>query len=225
MTTVAAERGGFLPRGRERLPDCGSTGRAGQLICLDCGERRALRPRRRSRRPHPAAIALVAIVVTAGASVGLVIDGVNDGRPRAEAGAAEAPTAVTAPAVDRARAQATKRRGEELTRRTLAEASGAWPAGRSGYTVVLVNTADRAGAERLARSLSQAGEDAGVIASDKHPNLGAGLFLVYVGAYDNQVTATAAAARLGESHKGAYPQFIQGQAAPNTGRPAAPQSP
>jgi hypothetical protein len=223
---AVAERSGFLSRGRDRCSTCGSTGRAGQLICLTCGERMALRPRGGARRLRPAAIAGAAIVVTAGAAVGVVIDGVG-GRDQPRAASLSRPAAVApSPALDRAHAQATKRRGEERTRRALAEAAGGWPASRSGYTVVLVNTGDRGGAERFAASVSGGGENAGVISGDAHPNLAAGLFLVYVGTYDDQAGAAAAAARLGESYPGAYAEFVEaGARGSNSGRPAAPQSP
>jgi sporulation related protein len=205
--TAVAERGRLAPREMERCSACGAGGPSGQLICLDCGEPMALRPRRRGPRLRPATAALVATVLTAGVAVGLAIDGVNDGGRPAEPAARARPGAAPPPDIDR-RAQATKRR-EERKRRALAEAAGAWPASRSGYTVVVANTGDRGSAERFARSLTSAGENAGVIASDEHPNLGEDLFLVYVGSYDGQVSAAAAAARLGESHPGAYPQFVQ----------------
>jgi hypothetical protein len=220
VTAATAERGGFLPRGRERCPDCGSTGRDGQLICLDCGARRALRPQRRSRRPHPAIVALVAIVVVGGAAVGLVIAGMDDGKPNP--GATPAASAPSPGASEKANADAARLRREARARRAAA-AGGAWPAGRGGYTVVLANMGDRASAEQLAKTVTDGGERAGVIAADEHPNLGGGLFLVYSGRYDDEAAATQAAARLGAAHQGAYPQFIQSGS--STDRPAASQSP
>jgi hypothetical protein len=224
--STVAERGDFLSRGRERCSSCGSTGRAGQLICLTCGERMALRPRGGAPRLRPAVVAGAAIVVTAGAAVGMVIEGVG-GRDQPRAASLSPPAAVAAsPTLDRARVQAAKRRGEERTRRALAEAADTWPAGRSGYTVVLLNTGDRAAARRFARSVSGGGENAGVITGRDHPNLAGGLFLVYAGTYKDQAGAAGAAARLGESYPGAYAEFVQaGSKGSSSGRPAPPQSP
>ena len=72
-----------------------------------------------------------------------------------------------------------------------------------------MNTGDRLAAERFARTVSGGGEDAGVLAGADHPNLAAGLFLVYAGTYHDQARAIGAAARLGESYPGAYAEFVE----------------
>jgi hypothetical protein len=221
---AVAERGAYRPRRRERCASCGAPGRFGQLICLGCGERMALRPRGGpSRRPVLAAgVTLLAIVA---AAVVMIVEGV--GRDPAPAtGGTESPAALDRAAAERTAAEArARKRAERARRERLAAAAGAWPAGRDGYTVVLSNTGDRGSAEAFARTVSDGGVKAGVIESDRHANLGSDLFLVFAGVYGDEAKAAAAAARLAESYPGAYPQYVEAARGASSGRPAPQQSP
>jgi len=73
----------------------------------------------------------------------------------------------------------------------------AWPAGRSGFTVVLESipaTSGRAAALAKARAALRAGlEDVGVLDSSQYPSLHAGYYVVFSGIYASNVDATSAA--------------------------------
>jgi len=218
---AVAERSTYRLRKRELCSSCGASGRFGQLICLGCGERMALRHRSPSRRPFIVAAAVIA--VTGAAALAMVIEGI--GRDEAPAGSAAQPAVTPDPQVtEREAAEAGRRRSAARARRATL-AAGGWPATQSAFTVVLLNTGDRASAERFARTVSAAGDDAGVIKSDDHPGLGTGLFIVFAGTYDDEAEAGAAAARLGESYSGAYTQFVEAPKAASSGEPARPPSP
>lgn len=230
-------RGSGPPRRREQCQACGASARRGQLICLTCGERMALE---RSTPPswRPAAVAATAMVLTAGIALGFVISAVSGGGERQSAAAApgqrDGPTsaakptpaarskpAATPPALVRARAERARRASRERARRTLAEAAGGWPAGRSGYTVLLVST-DQESAERFAAEVKAAGFDAGVLSAAKHPNLGGTLWTVFSGVFETQPEAVAAATRIRQSYPRAYVQFVEAPTASSTAPPAQP---
>lgn len=208
MNAVAGQAP-YRPRRRERCESCGAPGRFGQLICLGCGERMALEPRGGpSRTPFLVVAALM--VATGAVALLMVVEGIGTREGTLSASETQTPTAAESPSLDRAAAQSGKRRTEERARRAiLAAAGGAWPAGQAGYTVVLANTGDLASAESFASTVSNAGDDAGVIVSEDHPNLGAGLFVVFAGVYSTEQEAGMAAARLGESYSGAYTQYVE----------------
>jgi hypothetical protein len=212
------------PRRRERCSSCGTAGRFGQLICLGCGERMALKPRGGPNRRPVLAVAAILVAVGAAAAV-MIVEGVDGGAPAATP--IERPAAIDRAAVARAEARARElRRAERRARRArLAAAAGAWPAGRDGYTVVLSNTGDRGSAEAFARTVSDGGVKAGVIDANEHANLGSDLFLVFAGVYGDEAKAAATAARLAETYPGAYPQYVQAATGASSGRPAQQRSP
>jgi hypothetical protein len=87
--------------------------------------------------------------------------------------------------------------------------AGDWPAGREGWTVVLVNTDTEASARSYAQSVEESGVEAGVLSAAEHPNLGGDLWLVFSGVYDDQLEAGNAAAELQAQFGAAYPQLVQ----------------
>ena len=208
MSAVAERAAPTRPRRRECCPACGTPGRFGQLICLGCGERMALSPRGApSRRPFLIVAGLM--IATGIAALVMVIEGIgtrDDTRP-----VSDTRTAAEERALDRAAERADRRRRIEARarRQRLAAAAGTWPAQRSAFTVVLANTGDRGSASTFAKTVTNAGDDAGVIASNNHPNLGSNLFMVFSGLYESESEAALAAARLGESYQGAYPQYVE----------------
>jgi SPOR domain len=195
------------PRPRERCPACGIPSARGQLICLSCGNRLALQRKPSSWRvagPLIAAMAIVALATTV-----LVIEGLGG----EEAGTRDAPEHAAprpdpAPVLARRRAEAAERASREKARRALAGRRAVWPAGRSGYTVVLVNAGDRQSAARTAADLRAQGVDAGVLSSDEHPILGTNMQLVYSGVYETQAEASAALAELSARFPGAFVRFV-----------------
>ena len=90
-----------------------------------------------------------------------------------------------------------------------------WAEGEDAYTVVILASEDQRSARAFAQSAVKAGTPAGVLRADDYPSLSAstGFFIVFVGTHPNQVSADRAAARLGRSFAGAYPQFVDGSKA------------
>jgi sporulation related protein len=198
-------------RRRERCPSCEIPAQRGQLICLSCGTRMALdRGGRGDRRAVVVASAVMALVAVV--SLALVVDGLSGGEERRVASAS--PAERTEPA-RRAKAsapisdEALVREHAARARRQLAMSAGDWPAGREGWTVVLVNTGDEESARSYAQSVEESGVEAGVLSAAEHPNLGSDLWIVFSGVYDDQLEAGNAAAELQTKFGAAYPQFVQ----------------
>lgn len=80
---------------------------------------------------------------------------------------------------------------------------GTWPAGRSGWTVVLLSSRDRARADARAQELVDAGTEAGVLDSDDFSSLRGGYHVVFSGRYGSSSSAEAALAALPDAD-GAY---------------------
>ena len=109
---------------------------------------------------------------------------------------------------------------EERAREQAEEPAGpggvrSWAEGEDAYTVVILASEDQRSARAFAQSAVKAGTPAGVLRADDYPSLSAstGFFIVFVGTHPNQVSADRAAARLGRSFAGAYPQFVNGSKA------------
>ena len=81
---------------------------------------------------------------------------------------------------------------------------GTWPSGRSAFTVVLLSSPTRAGANRRARTLSGSGTDVGVLDSDDFSSLNGGYFVVFSGQYDTRDAAEDALTGLSADAPGAY---------------------
>ena len=83
-----------------------------------------------------------------------------------------------------------------------------WPEGLTAHTVVLVTTADRAAAFRVAKAAQSSGLEAGLLPSDPY-DLGTGLWLVYSGRFTTTEGAQRQARDLAARYPGAYAQLIQ----------------
>jgi hypothetical protein len=85
-----------------------------------------------------------------------------------------------------------------------------WPAGKSGYTLVLESIPQshgRAAAVARARQAKQRGvKDVGVLPSSQYSSLHPGYFVVFAGIYGSQAEASAA---LGTVHARGYPDAYQ----------------
>lgn len=229
-------RGSSSPRGRDRCQSCGASGRRGQLICLVCGERMALE-KRSAPSWRPAVAAAAAMVLTAGIALGFVISAASGGDERQTASAAPSredpgarsakpapasrPAPAPQPALVRARVERGHRQSKERARRALAESAGGWPAGRSGYTVLLMSS-DEESARAFATGVKEAGFEAGVLSAAEHPNLGGTLFTVFSGVYETQAEAATAAAGLRQAYPRGYVQFVEAPTASSGAPPAQP---
>ncbi len=159
-----------------------------------------------------ALVSLISIVFIAQALIG----GGGDSREAAPAAAARTPAAAPTPPSG---PDAIQRTAQRRARDQLAAAASAWPAAKAGWTVVLLGSADRTIAENYARSLQDAGVDAGVISPTERPDLGT-LWLVFSGVRPDQAGALTDAANLRGRYPGAYARYIP--TAPSGGAPAQP---
>lgn len=205
-------------RRRERCPECGAFSERRQLVCLGCGERLALEQKQPPGRPvlaAAAALALVSLISLAFIAQALTGGGSESRRPAAAA-AVRAPGAAPTPPSG---PDAVQRTAQRRARDQLAAAASAWPAAKAGWTVVLLGAGDRDSAENYARTLQDAGVDAGVISPTERPDLGT-LWLVFSGVHPDQAGALLDAANLRARYPGAYTRYIP--TAPSGGAPALP---
>jgi septal ring-binding cell division protein DamX len=85
-----------------------------------------------------------------------------------------------------------------------------WPRDLEGFTVVLLSSEDRPSAVAFAKSAAETrSERIGVIRSNDFETLPTDFFVVFAGTYPNRAKADAAAARLGRSFPGAFPQIVR----------------
>jgi predicted nucleic acid-binding Zn ribbon protein len=187
-------------------PRCGEPAERGQLVCLECGSRIALKQEGRERRSleHlPAVVLLLCVVVIGAVALGFALSELTDDSDHdAERTAQPTPSP---PKADAGTPQTeTSAAPQQPSRSLLLE----WPAGVSAYTVVLVTTGDRPAARRVAREAAQSGVEAGLLRSDDY-DLGTGLWIVFAGRFDTQASAERQAGNLGERYPGAYATLVK----------------
>jgi hypothetical protein len=202
-------------------PACGTSAEPGQLVCINCGWRLALRDSARYAGPPrnaiPVIALLLAVVVIGAGAFGFALseitsdDGGGSGNDQAAASTPPAPTAGGGgsqaggsgdPGTD------TSAAGEpqHKSRSVLLE----WPPGVTAYTVVLVTSSDKPAAHRVALEASKSGIEAGMLDSDEY-DLGTGLWIVYAGRFDSQSGAAKQASNLAGRYPGAYVQRVRPQ--------------
>jgi cell division septation protein DedD len=187
-------------------PDCGAGLATDQDWCLECGAPVKVRIRAAPDWRVPVAIvagviavaaaglvfALVALSNTADRSVVIV--------PAATSAPAAAKTAPAASAQTTTAAPPTKTTAPPTT--TIAS----WPAGVTGYTVVLGVVPAQAAATASASKLAAGGIPAGVLDSSDYSSMRPGDWIVFSGTYTTRSQAAAAAAGLkAKGQTGAYP--------------------
>jgi cell division septation protein DedD len=211
-------------------PACGAPTAPGQLMCLECGSRLALDYRRPPSWRLPAAIVAV-IVLLAGAGVALVLAKASGDAGKTTAAAptqpvagaapadtppsaaqpAPAPTAsTTAPAASGGAATTPPAATGTTPAPAPAPAAG-WPAGKSGFTVVLASLPGKAAADDKLKAAQAAGiSGASVLHSDDFPTLRPGYWVVFDGQYDTigEATQQAGQDRGKGDFKDAYPRFV-----------------
>lgn len=211
------------PGGRE-CPHCGTPASPGQEYCLECGGRvgapaaglgrlSAAWGNRFGRYPRtwvwPALLALVVAASGAAAAILLGDAGAGNGPAVAtEGGPPHLPTAapqtatVVLPSVPSGTPEgppSTPTAPPPATKAPAAPAGlTAWPANRSGYTVVLVSIPTAAGrslAIARARAAARAGlPQVGILDSGKYSSLHPGYYVVFSGIYSTSAEATQAQA-------------------------------
>jgi cell division septation protein DedD len=203
-----------------RCPNCGEPAKADQLVCLRCGGRMALDYRRPPGWKLPAAIvagvALVAVVafgfglreITHNARTEVADAGPAAPPPKKKPAAAkkQQPTAPKKKAA--AQKPARKKPAVQKATRRAARPAGTWPAGKRGFTLILVSVDNRASAQSTARSIRGSGVPAGYLRSNDYRSLQKGFWYVYTGVYKTRAKAEKAVAKLGRGYPGAYVQLV-----------------
>jgi predicted nucleic acid-binding Zn ribbon protein len=180
-------------------PNCGAPAERGQLVCVECGQRLALKEERGDRRTLdnlPAVAVLLAVVVLGAGAFGFALSELTDdsGNDSAAANRPDTPPAAAPPQTETDTGAAQQPSHSLLL---------TWPEGVTAYTVVLVSSSDRPAARRVAREAAQSGLEAGLLRSDDY-DLGEGLWIVFAGRFDNQESAERQAGNLAERYPGAY---------------------
>jgi predicted nucleic acid-binding Zn ribbon protein len=182
-------------------PNCGAPAERGQLVCVNCGKRLALKEERGERRFDnlPAVVVLLAVVVLGAGAFGFALRELTDNSGNDSAAAKGSASAPTAP-----QTETDTGAGQQPTHSLLLT----WPKGVTAYTVVLVTSSDRPAANRVAREAAQSGLEAGLLRSDDY-DLGTGLWIVFAGRFDTRASAESQAANLAARYPGAYATIVK----------------
>jgi hypothetical protein len=177
-------------------PRCGTLLAAGQEYCLECGLRapgpgRLGRVPEEGRRAWPGALALLLVALAGGgAAIALTWD------------EAEPPRVLTLTGGS-ATAPAPPARPGQLT---------AWPAGRDGWTIVLVSLPKTAGREpalaRAAQARARGLSQVGILDSSQVASLHPGYWIVFAGVYETEPEATSALQKARAVFRTARPQRV-----------------
>src|SRR5215217_1283247 len=188
-------------------PRCGEPAEPGQLVCLECGGRIALREesgKGRSLDNVPAVALLLCVVVIGAAAVGFALSELtsdsNNNSDAAERTAQRSPGAHNGSPQTETETNASQQPSQSLLLQ--------WPKGLTAYTVVLVTSSDRPAARRVAREAAQSGLEAGLLRSDDY-DLGTNLWIVFAGRFDTQESAQRQADNLAERYPGAYATLVK----------------
>lgn len=186
-------------------PHCSARIAADQQWCLECGT--AVRVRIRPAPDWRAPVAIVAGVVAlvaAGLIVALIAlsntadRSVSTVTATAPAPAAAAP-APTTPAPTTAPAE------KPATAITPTTTLASWPAGVTGYTVVLGVDPSKASATTSATKIAASGIPAGILNSSDYSSMRPGDWIVFSGTYSTRAQADAAATHVqAKGQPGAY---------------------
>ena len=185
-------------------PRCGEPAEPGQLVCLECGTRIALKEEggeRRSLDRLPAVALLLCVVVIGAAAFGFALSELTDdsGGDSSAAGQSSGPSPSAGAGSPQTETETETGDSQPPSRSLLLE----WPKDLTGYTVVLVTSGDRPAARRVAVEAAKTGLEAGLLRSDDY-DLGTNLWIVFAGRFDNQESAERQAGNLGERYPGAY---------------------
>jgi hypothetical protein len=188
-------------------PRCGHPAEPGQLVCLECGSRIALKEEggeRRSLDRLPAVALLLCVVVIGAAALGFALSELTDDSG-GDSSAADR-TSEPRPSAGTGAPQTETETGEaqQPSKSLLMK----WPKDLTAYTVVIVSSGDRPAAKRVAEEAAKSGLEAGMLRSDNF-DLGTNLWIVFAGRFDNQQSAESQAGNLAERYPGAYATLVK----------------
>src|SRR3954454_1652511 len=206
-------------------PNCGAPADAGQLMCLECGNRLALDYQRPPSWRLPAAIVGI-VLLLAGIGVAIALAAVtNDARKTTAAAPATQPAAAPPPSAPADTPPTTSQATpapttspttpapatDTATTPAPAPAPSGWPPGKSAFTVVLASMPTKAAADdKLAKAKAAGISAAAILHSDDFPTLNPGYWVVFDGQYGSidQAKGQAAADRGKGEFSDAYPRFV-----------------
>lgn len=190
-------------------PHCSTPAHAGQLVCLECGERLALGGATVSPgRRLPLIVAASVIALLGAVAFGFALSELTSDEGDGAALARPAATTAAATATERPSAGVAGVRQEGGRADGGSPALAAWPEGEEAYTVVLVTSSDEPAARAVAQEAAGAGLEAGLLDSDEYAELGTGLWIVFAGRFPDSAAAEREAATLGARYEGAYAQQV-----------------
>lgn len=201
------------PAAGRDCPRCATPLAAEQEWCLGCGAAVGTRIAPRPSWKAPAAIVTAIVFLVAGALTVAFLE-LSDDADRAARAPAPAPVAAvpstasptpTAAASPSPAASPTPAASPSPDTTKVAS----WPAGTEAWTVVLLSTTSRSGAEKRAKELGAAGTSVGLLDSDDFSSLRGGYWVVFSGQYETVEEARTAAAGLGAQAAGAYARLVK----------------
>jgi hypothetical protein len=171
---------------------CGAALADDQEWCIECGAARTLIHRAPDWRIP--LLVLGTVIVLAAAVFAIVLINLSH---------TTGPTGPTPPTAAARGASATPT-GKSSAATTGSRAFAPWPAGLSGWTVVLSAAAGQDAADTTATQLSAGGLKVGVLDAATHPAMRSADWMVYLDRYPDEAQAQAAATHLiAEGHTGA----------------------
>ena len=187
----------------QRCPRCGAPLAAGQEWCLNCGAAVATRVASAPGWRLPFAIAGVILAIAA-VAIAIAIVQLADDTDQVAQNQPPAPTATPAPTVAAEPSITPAPTLPEASGETTPEptatsepAAGAgedaaeWPAGKSGWTVVLASDPSESDARQKAKDFAADGiAGVGVLDSDDFSSLNGGFWVVFAGRYQSQSKAS-----------------------------------
>jgi septal ring-binding cell division protein DamX len=202
------------PATEKRCPRCGAGMTGRQEWCLSCGTAVGTRVAAAPGWRAPFAIAGVILALAAIAVAIAIVQLADDTGQVTQNAAATPPPATPAPAPTitpestTIAPEATPEVTPEPTPASGAKADAKWPAGESGWTVVLASDSSESDAHDKADKFASDGiAGVGVLDSDDFTSLKPGFFVVFAGRYDSQ--AEAADALDGIDAKDAYIRRVE----------------
>ena len=190
-------------------PRCGEPAEPGQLVCLECGGRIALKQEepdeRRSLNRLPAVALLLCVVVIGAAAFGFALSELTDGD--GDSSAADR-TSEPKPAAEKGGPQTETETDTGEAQQPTTSLLLEWPKDLTAYTVVIVTSGDHPAAKRVAEEAAKTGLEAGLLRSDDF-DLGTNLWIVFAGRFDTQKSAERQAANLDERYPGAYATLVK----------------
>jgi anti-sigma-K factor RskA len=184
-------------------PNCGARLAADQDWCLECGTPVEIQIRSAPDWRVPVAI-VTGVIAVAVAGLVFALVALSNAANRSVTttpAVASAPPATTTPAAT------TKTTASSPTATTAPPTTtiATWPAGVTGYTVVLGVIPAKSAATASATKLAAAGIPVGVLDSSDYSSMTPGDWIVFSGTYTTQAQAAAAADELKtKGQKGAY---------------------